>query len=291
MNKTIKYICVAAIALLCGCSEYDDSGLQSTINDYKARIAQLQKQAEDINEELGKLKYLTEGNVILGVEQNSDGQYVVTYRDSKGEDHTIVVATSGDVLAVPLLAVDINPADGLYYWTLVTGDTREWLLENGAKVPVCGPTPHLEVSDDGYWMVNGRVLTDKWNNPIVATGNGVGVFKAIEKTQDGNLRITLGEGSVITIPVFNTFNLKINTAAVTTVTDVAVPMTVDYEVTGSGKTVIVSVAQAMGVDAVIDRTACKVSVTFPSGFTEGHIILSAYDLDNVIIRPVIFKKQ
>ncbi|MDE7443231.1 MAG: DUF4988 domain-containing protein [Muribaculaceae bacterium] len=292
MNKTIKYICVAATALLCSCSEYDDSGLQSTINDYKERIAQLQKRADAINDELGKLKYLTEGNVILGVEQNSDGQYVITYRDSKGDDHTIVVATSDDVLAVPLLAVDMDPADGLYYWVVVSGNSRDWLLDNGSKVPVCGPTPHLEVSAEGYWVVNGTVLTDKFGNPIMATSTNGGVFKAIEKTVDGDLRITLADGKVITIPVFNTFNLKINADAVTAVADVSAPMTIGYEVTGdAGKTVIVAVAQASGVEAVIDRDARKVTVTFPAGFTEGHIILSAYDLDNVVVRPVIFKKQ
>lgn len=292
MNKTFKYICAALITVICGCSDYDDSGLQNTINEYKERIAALQQQADAISQDLAKLKYLTEGNVITGVTQNSDGQYVITYRDSNSVGHTIVVATNADVLAVPLLAVATDETDGLYYWTVVADGKSEWLMENGAKVPVCGPTPKLEVTADGYWSVNGQVLTDRWGQPISAVDGGVSVFSAIDKTDDGYLRITLASGDVITLEIFSSFNLKINTAAVTYVDNAATPLTVTYEVTGAGDaTVIVAVAQAAGVDAALDTAAGKVTVTFPADFTEGHIILSAYDMTNVVLRPVIFKKK
>lgn len=73
--KRINYICSALLSLLLltGCKDYDDSAIQNKINEFKERITTLQAKAEKLNEDISKLAYLTEGNVITSVTQTPTG--------------------------------------------------------------------------------------------------------------------------------------------------------------------------------------------------------------------------
>lgn len=53
--------------LLTSCGDYDDSAIQNKLNDFKERITALQTKANKLNEDISKLSYLTEGNVITSV--------------------------------------------------------------------------------------------------------------------------------------------------------------------------------------------------------------------------------
>jgi len=85
--------------VFCGCSDFDDSELRGRIDGYKNRIEALKAKAETLGKQLADLSYLTNGNVITTVSQDADGKYVVTYKDNKDVEHTVVLATM-DVVAL-----------------------------------------------------------------------------------------------------------------------------------------------------------------------------------------------
>lgn len=293
--KRINYICSALLSLLLltGCKDYDDSAIQNKINEFKERITTLQAKAEKLNEDISKLAYLTEGNVITSVTQNSDGQYVITYKDSNNEEKAVVVATQEDVIEVPILGVRLSEDDQLYYWTMTSGSETSWLTDDaGKKIPVCGYTPELSVNADGYWLVNGEILKDGNGQPIAATTEETAIFKKITQTDNGYLEITLGNGETFTLEVFNSLNLKLKADAVTTVADLSQPLTIEYEVTGAlAENAIVAIAQTVNVKAVLNKDTHTLTVTFEAGFDEGHVILTAYDLQHLVLRPLLFKKN
>ena len=108
--KRIYFFCSLLLSLLLtSCGDYDDSAIQNKLNDFKERITALQTKANKLNEDISKLSYLTEGNVITSVTRNSDGQYVITYKDSNNEEKAVVVATQEDVIEAPILGVRLRP--------------------------------------------------------------------------------------------------------------------------------------------------------------------------------------
>lgn len=76
---------------------------------------------------------MTEGNVITSVSRNSDGQYVITYKDNNNEEKAVVVATQEDVIEAPILGVRLNDDDQLYYWTTTIGNETNWLTDDTEK--------------------------------------------------------------------------------------------------------------------------------------------------------------
>ena len=141
--KRIYFFCSLLLSLLLtSCGDYDDSAIQNKLNDFKERITALQTKANKLNEDISKLSYLTEGNVITSVTRNSDGQYVITYKDSNNEEKAVVVATQEDVIEAPILGVRLsmmtNCIIGLQPLTMKqTGS----LMMPGKKVPVCAIPP------------------------------------------------------------------------------------------------------------------------------------------------------
>lgn len=292
--KRIYIFCSVLLSLLLGsCKDYDDSDIQNKLNEFHERITALQTKADKLNEDISKLGYLTEGNVITSVAKNADGQYVITYKDSKNEEKAVIVATQEDVIEAPILGVRLNEDDQLYYWTTTIDNETDWLTDDaGKKVPVSGYTPEMGVNADGQWTVNGKVLKDGNGNPITATTDETAIFKKIAKTDDGYLEITLGNGETFTLEVFNSLNLKLKADAVTTIDDPTKPLSIEYEVTGSSAgNAIVSIAQATGVKATLDQETRILTVTFDTGFSEGQVIITAYDLKHLVLRPLLFKKN
>ncbi len=109
---------------------------------------------------------------------------------------------------------------------------------------------------------------------------------------EGNLSITLGDGSQITIPVQNSLNLSLSTSLNLTITNLGQELKIGYDVTGSkADEAIVAIAEAKSVKAKLDKTAKEVSVSFDSDFSSGHLIMMATDLDKAtVLRPVFFNK-
>lgn len=291
MKKILNIIILFAAVVFCGCSDFDDSELRGRIDGYKNRIEALKAKAETLGKQLADLSYLTNGNVITTVSQDADGKYVVTYKDNKDVEHTVVLATMDDIVDVPIIGVKLDE-NGVYYWTKCIDGEITWLTDDeGEKFPVSGYTPTISVDADGCWTVDGVQILDASGNPIKATTDAMSVFRSAELDGDGNFSLTLGDGSTITLRVFNSLNLKLDAMPVTTVADPSKSITVSYELSGEAKeTAIVAVAKAEGLDAVIDRDAKTVTVSFDASFSRGTVIVMAYDLaDNVIVKPLFYK--
>ncbi len=292
MMKRITYFLITLATALCaiGCS-FDDSGLDSRIEAVKEKIAALQSRIDDANRQVESLGLLTSGNVVTSVEKNSDGSYTITYLDSKNEEKTMVIAAMDQMINVPVLGVRKDD-NGLYYWTLTTGGQTSDILIDGKPVPVAGRTPVISIDEQGYWAVDGQRILDANGNPIEASDGSTSIFKAVSKDAEGNLSVTLGNGSTFTVPVQNELNLSLSTALNLTISNLGQTLKIGYEVTGSkADGAIVAIAEAKSVNAVLDKTAKEVSVTFGSDFESGHLIMMATDLDKVtVLRPVFFDK-
>lgn len=294
MKKTIKYIiCLLTAVFLFGCS-YDDSSLADRIDSVKAQIEKLQSQIDGMNSQLTSLSKLTSGNVITAVSQDSEGKYVITYLTSTGESKTVVVATMDQMINVPLLGVKLDKTSNLYYWTVTSTDGAESFLpdKDGAKVPVSGKTPVLSANSEGYWTVDGVVLKDASGAPIKAANGESSVFSKVVVNGSGNLEITLGNGSLLTLPVQQALNLTVSAASNTAVADLATPVEFTYEAVGTNASdAIVAIAEASNIKAEMNKTTHTVKVSFESGFKSGYVILVAYDLaEHTVIRPLFFSK-
>lgn len=287
LNILLSFVTVTLVAA-CG---FDDSGLQDRLSEIQKRIAELQSRIDDANKQIESLGLLTSGNVVTSVSQNSDGSYVLSYLDSKGAEKSMVVAAMDQMLNVPTMGVR-KGEDGLFYWTVTTkGATVDFTID-GKAVPVAGKTPVISVDEQGYWTADGTRILDANGNAVEASDGNSAVFKAVAKDEEGNLSITLGNGTSFTIPVQNSLNLKISTAVKLSVANLLSTVTVGYELTGtSAESAIVDFADVDGVNAELVKEENKVEVTFSPDFTSGHIILMATDLDKTtVLRPVFFEK-
>ena len=292
MKRFFRYIMIAVIGMLsCACM-FDDLELKQQLGDIKDRIEKLQGKIDAMNEQLAAMSYITSGNVITSVTQGADGKYVITYLDSKNNEKTVVLATMAQMINVPVLGVELDPQNNLYYWTVTVDGKTTFLMNNGDKVPVSGYVPEISVDAEGYWTVNGERLKDANGLPIQANDGESCVFRNVELNENGDLEITQGNGSVITIPVQKALNLTLSVLINTTVVDIAQPMEIAYDVTGSNaEGAMVAVAEAEGVSAVIDREKKVITVTFPEGFQSGYMIALANDFaQHTVLRPVFFEK-
>ena len=187
MRKGILLI-FTVLATLVGCGQYDDSELKSDINDLKSRMAALEKQCKNLNENLTSLQAIVDAiqkqDGIVSVTDLPDGQgYSVKF--VSGKVIYLYNGKNGTDGVTPKISVR-KDSDGIYYWT-VDGD---WLIVDGKKVRAVGldgkdgkdgkdaVTPQLKIVD-GFWYIsydNGKY----WTKLGKATGeNG-------KDGQDGN---------------------------------------------------------------------------------------------------------
>ena len=274
----------------CSCS-FDESGLDSRLDAVKERIEALQSRIDEANSQVESLGLLTSGNVVTSVEKNSDGSYVLTYLDSKNESKTMVIAAMDQMINVPVIGVR-KDENGLYYWTVTTGGETKDITVDGKPVPAAGKTPVISVDAQGFWTVDGERILNENGVPVEAKDGNTAIFKSIATDADGNLSVTLGNGTSLTIPVQNSLNLSVSSALNLTISNLGQVLKIGYDVTGSkAEGAIVAIAEAKSVTASLDKTAKEVSVSFGSTFESGHLILMATDLDKVtVLRPVFFDK-
>lgn len=293
MKRFLYFLLLTAVTFAAGCSDYDDSELGGRIDGFKERIARLQSRIASLNEQLADLSELTSGNVITAMTQDSEGNCVITYKDNKDEEKSVVLATVDQMLNVPLLGVEPDAESGLYYWTVTAdGQTAPLLDKDGERVPVSGHTPVVSVDEQGFWTVNDERLNDAAGRPIEANDGESCLFREIARDANGNLSLTLGNGEVVTLPIQQVLNLTLSTAINTTVVDTSAPMTVKYTLHGEhAADALVGIAAAEGVEAALDKEQQQIVVTFPAGFSAGHLIAVAYDMmEHTVLRPVFFAK-
>ncbi|MDR3220330.1 MAG: DUF4988 domain-containing protein [Dysgonamonadaceae bacterium] len=294
MKRVQNILLAVAILFVSGCSEFDDSSLRDRIDNIKIRMEVIDENLKTINAQLATLSEITGGNVITSISQDDNGNYILNCKDSKNITHTVKLAVKNDLINLPLLGVKLD-TDGIYYWTTTIDELTSWLYKPDTtdKIPVSGHTPVLSVDAQGYWTVDGTRILDSENQPVEATDDQTSVFKDAEVDSNGNLVLTLGNGEVLTIQVFSALNLCHTAEVINRIDYPAQSFVFDYSLMGANATdAIVDIAKATSLTASIDKSAKKVLVSFPAGFTSGSIIMVAYDLeDNTVIRPVYFESS
>lgn len=287
---TILLLVLMIVSSVIGCS-FNEDPLLDRLDDIKDRIAALQSRIDEANRQIEVLGLLTSGNVITSIEKNSDGSYSLTYLDNDNEEKTAVIAAREQLINVPVVGVR-KDANGLYYWTVTAAGETKDITVGGESVPAAGKAPVISVDGQGYWTVNGERILDSEGNPIEAADGSASIIKNVVKDADGNLSVTLGNGTKITIPVHNSLNLSLSSLLNITIANPGQTLTISYDVTG-GKAgeAIVAIAEAKDVNAAIDKKSQEISVSFGSDFTSGHLIVMATDLDRLtVLRPVFFTK-
>jgi hypothetical protein len=294
MKKKQHILLVVAILFTASCSEFDDSSLRSRIDDIKKRMEAINENLKTINVQLATLSEITSGNIITSINHDDNGNYVLTYKDSKNITHTVELAVKSDLVNLPLLSVKLDD-DGIYYWTTTVDGVTSWLYKPGAtdRIPVSGYTPVLSVDAQGYWTIDGVRILDSNSLPVEATDDQTSIFRDAEVDNSGNLVLTLGNGEVLTIQVFEAFNLCHTAAAINRINNPAQNFVFEYSLTGANAAdAIVDIAKVTSLTASINKSEKKISVNFPTGFTSGSIIIVAYDLENnTVIRPIYFALQ
>ena len=226
MRKGILLI-FTVLATLVGCGQYDDSELKSDINDLKSRMAALEKQCKNLNENLTSLQAIVDAiqkqDGIVSVTDLPDGQgYSVKF--VSGKVIYLYNGKNGTDGVTPKISVR-KDSDGIYYWT-VDGD---WLMVDGKKVRAVGLdgkdgkdgedgqdgqdgkdaiTPQLKIVE-GFWYIsydNGK----SWNKLGKATGengkdgqdgkDGDGFFKSVT-VKDGYAIFVMNDSEQTTLRI------------------------------------------------------------------------------------------
>lgn len=277
------FLTIGALATSCA---YDESELGGQLDNIKNRIEELKTDIETINGQLASLNEIANGNPVTAVTQDTDGKYVITYKDRNNEEKSVVLATMDQQVKVPMVGVKVDEETGMNCWTL----DGEFMLKNGQKIPVSGFAPNVSVDEQGYWIIDGERIKDFNGNDVYAHSGESSLFESITTDADGDLVITQGNGEVITIPVQGSINLTLSAGVNTTVVNANQSVTINYDVVGiNAKDAMVAIADAQGVTATMDREAKTITVGFPSSFTSGYLLVVAYDLEeHTVLRPVFF---
>ena len=102
------------------------------------------------------------------------------------------------------------------------------------------------------------------------TTDETAIFREISRSDDGYLRIKLGNGEELSLTIFNAFNLLLQTETVTLVERGASAIAIPYSVEGAdADKAIVAISQVEAVYAAIDKVNKTITVNFENGFEEG----------------------
>ena len=210
MRKGILLI-FTMLATLVGCGQYDDSELKSDINDLKSRMAALEQQCKNMNENLTSLQAIVDAiqrqDGIVSVTELPEGKgYSVLF--TSGKVIYLYNGTDGTGSSTPKISVR-QDTDGIYYWTV----DGEWLMVDGKKVRASATdgkdavTPQFKI-EDGFWFVS-YDGGNSWTKLAKATGDdgkdGDGFFKSVT-VENGYMVLVINdsEQTTLRIPVAGT---------------------------------------------------------------------------------------
>ena len=290
INNVIAF-CVSALMVLSGCNKYDDSILWDGIDKSYNQLTEIKAQLEGLTSQVEMLSAVVTGGAITGISANEDGGYIVRYKGADNEEKTVVIASKDDVNTAPLLGTKEDK--GVLYWTLTVNGKTDYLKDvDGAKIPVAGRTPAFTIKD-GYWCVNGNPLLDAAGNKIKAEGKAISVVSKVEKDTAGHAVLTLADGSTVTVPLFEAFNVSLFYGETELMNKLefegsSAPVVVSYVIGGpAADQTIVKVMRKNNLEASVNAVEKTITLTFPEGFEEGSFAVVVADAEgNMIIRPV-----
>ena len=230
---------------------YDDAELRESIEDLDSRVKTLETLCSEMNTNITSLvavvNAMQKGDYVVSVsplkEDGVEVGYRIVFKESgvvdlyhgkdgaDGEDGKDGAngtdGTNGTNGAdgkdghSPVLGTK-QAEDGAYYWTV----DGEWVLDGeGNKIPLVtvGATPELKI-ENNTWYVTYDGETWEEVGPAVAVG-----IKSIE-TVDGNLVITMADGSEIPIPLGSPMKVVLGEFDVKTLqygSDLVIPYTIE----------------------------------------------------------------
>ena len=292
INNMIAF-CVSVLMVLSGCNKYDDSSLWDGIDKSYNQLTGIKAQLETLTSQVDMLSAVVEGGAITGITAAQDGGYTVRYKGKDNEEKTVVIASKDDIDTAPVLG---TKKDGeILYWTISVGGKSDYLKDvDGAKIPVAGRTPAFTVDNEGCWCVNGNPLLDASGKKIKSEGKSVSVISKVAKDDAGNAVITLADGSEVTVPLFEAFNISLfyESEEFMNRLEIEGPLAsvaVSCVIGGpAADQTIVKVLRQNGLKAeVSERT---ITVSLPENFEEGSFAVMVADAEgNILVRPVYVK--
>lgn len=290
IKNTIAF-CVSTLMLFSGCSRYDDSLLWNDIDKSYNQLTEIKAQLEALTGQIDMLSAVVNGGAITNISKNEDGGYTLRYKGSDNEEKTVVIAGKEDVNTFPILGTKMD--GDILYWTITINGKTDYLKDvDGAKIPVAGRTPSFTVDAEGYWCLNGNPLKDSVGNKIKSEGKQVSVVSKVEKDDAGNAVLTLADGSVVTVPLFESFNVSVYYGETEVLNQLdlegADPVELGYVIAGpAAEQTIVKAMRQENLTATVNAADKKIALTFPEGFEEGKFAVMVADADgNVLIRPI-----
>lgn len=293
MKKTLYNTAILLAGLLTAACTPDEAALKGQLEDLGNRVRVLEESIASINSQIEALGTITQGNVITSLNQDSDGNYTISYLGNDDQEYTIVVAAKEQMINIPQLTVSLDEEEGIYYWKVTDpdGTERDLLDASGKRVPVSGSAPKISTDSQGYWTVDGVRLLDGSGHPIEARDGESCIFQSMRVNEDGDMEIVLGGGKTIVLPMQQVLNLTLS-QPINGTAPATLPGTLDitYSVSGSAaSSAIVAISGAYGLTATLDKSQSKLTLNFPAGFTSGYVVLIAYDMGtHSVIRPVFF---
>ena len=281
-------VAIAAMMTFTGC--YDDSDLQTRMDQAEADIAELQQLVKDINTNISGLvtvvDALKNSDQITSVTPLSDGSgYTITfsksgtitiYNGKNGVDGTN--GTNGENGAdghTPQISVKLD-SDGQYYWTV---DGVYLTDADGKKIPATAhiATPQIRINEGNFEISYNEGLT--WEIIGNAGASDDVVFKQVI---DGpaSVLFVLSGGTQIEIPKTQQFVINV------TSTDVIVSpgqlAFVDFTVSGADENTVVDAFGTKGYEASVMMTNAStgsLTITVPDPMTDGKVYLMAVKSD------------
>lgn len=274
-----------------GC--YDDSDLQTRMDQAEADIAELQQLVKDINTNISSLvtvvDALKNSDQITSVTPLSDGSgYTITF--SKSGTITIyngkngVDGTNGTNGAngengadghTPVISVKLDQ-DGQYYWTV----DGEYLTDaEGKKIPATAhiATPQIRINEGNFEISYNEGLT--WEIIGNAGASDDVVFKQVI---DGpaSVLFVLSDGTQIEIP--KTQQFVINVTSTDVIASPGQMAFVDFTVSGADENTVVDAFGTKGYEASVmmsNASTGSLTITVPDPMTDGKVYLMAVKSD------------
>ena len=284
-------VAIAAMMTFTGC--YDDSDLQTRMDQAEADIAELQQLVKDINTNISGLvtvvDALKNSDQITSVTPLSDGSgYTITF--SKSGTITIyngkngVDGTNGTNGAngenganghTPQISVKLD-SDGQYYWTV----DGEYLTDaEGKKIPATAhiATPQIRINEGNFEISYNEGLT--WEVIGNAGASDDVVFKQVI---DGpaSVLFVLSDGTQIEIP--KTQQFVINVESTDVIASAGQQASVSFTVSGADENTVVDAFGTKGYEAsvmMMNASTGSLTITVPDPMTDGKVYLMAVKSD------------
>lgn len=207
MKRSVKVIAKAMIMMFCAsiaavsCDTYDDTEIWESIKELQEKVEALEQQVAD---NVAALQSIVTMEKIKSCSFDAEtGRVTINLLDGR----TITIDLSVD--GYPFVTVK-QDTDGTYYWALCKGGKTEFLMVDGAKVPVA-VTPEFKISDSGEWMISvdgGKTWLS--TGMVPDEGSSSAKFFSDVKMEGGYMVLTLADGSVIKVAVVGEAGISVS---------------------------------------------------------------------------------